>query len=170
MQYPTTVTALTFEHHRHALGIGEPAPRLSWRTLTDEPDWTQRAYRVRIAGADGAILADTGRTPGAESVLVPWPGPPLVSRDRATVRVRVWGGADDTPSPWSEPADVETGLLDPADWSASFVTPDTGDDEGALLGGPAPPGLPHRRRHRLSPPLHHRPGRLRDRDQRSPRR
>ncbi|WP_261991538.1 alpha-L-rhamnosidase [Streptomyces sp. OR43] len=132
MQYPTTVTAPTFEHHRHALGIGEPAPRLSWRTLTDEPDWTQRAYRVRIEGADGAILADTGRTPGAESVLVPWPGPLLASRERATVRIRVWGGADDTPSPWSEPADVETGLLDPADWSASFVTPDTGDDEGAL--------------------------------------
>ncbi|MFG2925749.1 family 78 glycoside hydrolase catalytic domain [Streptomyces sp. NPDC048305] len=132
MQYPKTVTSPTFEHHRHPLGIGEAAPRLSWRAVTDEPDWTQRAYRVRVEGADGAILADTGRTPGDDSVLVPWPGPPLASRDRATVRVRVWGGADEAPSPWSEPATVETGLLDPADWKATLVTPDTGEEEGPL--------------------------------------
>ncbi|MFG2427780.1 family 78 glycoside hydrolase catalytic domain [Streptomyces sp. NPDC048590] len=132
MQYPKTVTSPTFEHHRHPLGIGESAPRLSWRAVTDEPDWTQSAYRIRVEGTDGAVLADTGRTPGDDSVLVPWPGPPLASRDRATVRVRVWGGADEAPSPWSEPATVETGLLDPADWKATLVTPDTGGEEGPL--------------------------------------
>ncbi|WP_405667809.1 glycoside hydrolase family 78 protein [Streptomyces sp. NBC_01166] len=132
MQHPTTVTAPVLEHHRLALGIGEPAPRLSWRTRTDEPDWVQQAYRIRIVGADGATLADTGRTPGADCVLVPWPGPPLPSRTRASVRVRVWGGADGAPSPWSEAATVETGLLAPSDWCARLVTPDTGDDEEAL--------------------------------------
>ncbi|WP_435251426.1 family 78 glycoside hydrolase catalytic domain [Streptomyces tendae] len=127
LPYPMTVTTPAFEHHREALGIGEPAPRLSWRTETDEPDWTQHAHQVRITAPDGTTIADTGRVPGADSVLVPWPGPPLTSRQRVTVQVRVWGGADAAPSPWSEPATVEAGLLHPADWSARPVTPDSGD-------------------------------------------
>ncbi|WP_320783058.1 family 78 glycoside hydrolase catalytic domain [Streptomyces sp. CRN 30] len=130
MPHPTTVTAPVAEHHREPLGIGESAPRLSWRTRTDEPGWTQRAYRIRVTGPDGATVTDTGRVPGADSVLVPWPGPALPSRARVHVRVRVWGGADGAPSPWSPPAAVETGLLDPADWLARPVTPDTGDERG----------------------------------------
>jgi alpha-L-rhamnosidase len=57
----------------------------------------------------------------AEQVLVPWPFAPLGSRERASVRVRVASG--DRWSEWSEPADVETGLLDAEDWAAVFVTP-----------------------------------------------
>ena len=55
-------------------------------------------------------------------MLVPWPGAPLASRQRVEVRVRVWG-EDGSESPWSEPASVEAGLLDPADWTARFVAP-----------------------------------------------
>ncbi|TPX00648.1 alpha-L-rhamnosidase, partial [Schumannella luteola] len=50
-------------------------------------------------------------------ILVPWPGGPLRSRERAEVRVRV-RGADGSVGPWSEPTALEAGLLDPADWSA----------------------------------------------------
>ncbi|WP_326839426.1 family 78 glycoside hydrolase catalytic domain [Streptomyces olivaceus] len=132
MPYPMTVTAPVFEHHRRALGIGEAAPRLSWRTRTDEPGWTQHAYRVHVVDGDGRTVADTGRLPGADSVLVPWPGPPLTSGARVRVRVRVWGGAGEEPSPWSGPATAEAGLLDAADWTARPVTPDRGTEEGAL--------------------------------------
>jgi alpha-L-rhamnosidase len=52
---------------------------------------------------------------------VPWPGPPLRSRERVAVRVRVWGTGDAEPSGWSEPTVIEAGLLDPADWDAAFV-------------------------------------------------
>lgn len=43
------------------------------------------------------------------------------------MRVRAWG-ADGEESEWSEPATVEAGLLDPADWSARFITPDIEED------------------------------------------
>ncbi|WP_405854696.1 glycoside hydrolase family 78 protein [Streptomyces sp. NBC_01515] len=128
------VTPPTFEHHREPLGIGESAPRLSWRTVTDTGDWHQAAHQVEITAADGTVLADTGRAESAESVLVPWPGPDLGSRERVGVRVRVWGAGEDAPSPWSEPAYAETGLLEAADWTARPITPD--------LGTPAEEPLP----------------------------
>ncbi|CAM5645238.1 hypothetical protein SALBM135S_03003 [Streptomyces alboniger] len=70
----------------------------------------------------------TGRVDSAEQVLVPWPGDPLTSRERATVRVRVWTPDATGPSEWSTPADVEAGLLDPADWRAVPVGADWDED------------------------------------------
>lgn len=118
------VTPPTFEHHREPLGIGESAPRLSWRTVTVAADWRQAAHQVEITAADGTVLVDTGRVESAESVLVPWPGSRLGSRERVGVRVRVWGEGDDEPSPWSGTSYAETGLLGPTDWTARPVTPD----------------------------------------------
>ncbi|WP_346618422.1 glycoside hydrolase family 78 protein [Blastococcus montanus] len=118
---PTTVTvsAPRFEHHREALGIGEAAPRLSWK-VTAPPDWRQRAYEVEATG-EGRRWA-SGRIESPDSVLVPWPTGPLASRERRVVRIRVWGDGPH-PSSWSSPAPVEAGLLDPGDWTAVAVTP-----------------------------------------------
>ncbi len=104
-----------FEHHRAALGIGEPVPRLSWRTGSVPGGWRQVAYEIEVDAA-------CHRVESPESVLVPWPAAPLQSRDRRTVRVRV-SGADGGTSPWSTPAAVEAGLLRPADWTARMITP-----------------------------------------------
>jgi alpha-L-rhamnosidase len=121
---PVHVTPPTFEHHREPLGIGESAPRLSWRTVTDTGDWHQAAHQVEITAADGTVVTDTGRVESAESVLVPWPGPRLGSRERVGVRVRVWGETEHDPSPWSTTSYAETGLLEPTDWTARPITPD----------------------------------------------
>ena len=104
-----------FEHHRAALGIGERAPRLSWRTGSAPDGWRQVAYDIEVGSAHY-------RVESPESVLVPWPAAPLSSRDRRTVRVRVTD-ADGQASPWSAPAVVEAGLLDVADWTARMITP-----------------------------------------------
>jgi len=109
-----TVTAVRFEHLDTALGIGTGTPRLSWQVRTDDPGWAQTAYEVELNGDR------TVRVPSSEQVLVPWPFDPLRSRTRASVRVRVEPGGE-----WSEPATVETGLLDAGDWSARFISPRT---------------------------------------------
>jgi alpha-L-rhamnosidase len=136
------VTRLRAEHRApsEALGLGEPTPRLSWITETAAPAWWQQAYEVEVDGQP------QGRVDSAASVLVPWPAPPLVSRQRAVVRVRVWG-TDGTASGWSEPLAVEAGLLAPADWSARWIT----TTEALPADGPAP-GLHLRRAFRLDPP------------------
>ncbi len=113
----------TFEQHREALGIGEPAPRLSFRVDAD-PGWRQTSYEVEVC-TDGR--QDRVHVASADSVLVPWAVPPLMSRQRAAVRVRVTGlGAEgiEQQSPWSPTASVEAGLLETGDWSARPVSAD----------------------------------------------
>ncbi len=126
-----TVLPVTVEHHGVPLGIGERAPRLSWVTRTDLPDWRQAAYEIEIEPSDGQAWS-SGRVESAESVLLPWGAPELVSRERRTARVRVWGDDITTgtaePSAWSEDVVVEAGLLEPSDWTAALVQPVLPDD------------------------------------------
>jgi alpha-L-rhamnosidase len=105
--------AVTFEHLRDGLGIGVSRPRLTWSLPAGAG--AMDGYEIELARAGGTHR--TGRIHGTDSVLVPWAGEPLVSRERVGVRVRVWTGADQ-PSPWSDPSTVEAGLLLPADWQA----------------------------------------------------
>lgn len=102
------------DHAAQAVGIGTRTPRLSWQL----PSGTraQDSYELEIDGTSYGVVSS------AETVLAPWPAPPLVSRQRSTVRVRV--EADGRDLGWSEATDVEAGLLDPADWSAAWIAPD----------------------------------------------
>jgi alpha-L-rhamnosidase len=112
------VSPVRFEHHRDALGVGECVPRLSWRTESAPDGWQQAAYELAV---DSACV----KVESPESVLVPWPAPPLASRERRSVRVRVTG-TDGRASDWSAPAVVEAGLLHPADWTARMIGPTAG--------------------------------------------
>ncbi|WP_432489508.1 family 78 glycoside hydrolase catalytic domain [Kineococcus sp. SYSU DK018] len=110
----------TFEHHREALGIGEAAPRISWRTAAPA-GWVPAGHELEVTR--NGTVASTGRVSSPDSVLLAWPWEPLRSRETASVRVRVWGEGEREPSPWSEPATVETGLLRPEEWTALAVGP-----------------------------------------------
>ena len=79
------VESVRFEHHREPLGIGERRPRVSWKVTTDVAGWTQSAYEIEVG------TWSSGRVESAESVLVGWEAPELRSRERRSVRVRVWG-------------------------------------------------------------------------------
>lgn len=116
----TRPSAPRFEHHREALGIGEAAPRLSWKTSA-APGWHQRAYELEVTRGD--TVETTGRIDSDEQLLVDWPSAPLRSREAAQLRVRVWG-EDAAASAWSAPAEVEAGLLDASDWIAVPVGAD----------------------------------------------
>ena len=134
-----THPSLSVEHRRDGdlLGIGQAAPRLSWTTSTDASGWRQAAYEVEVSTpGQGREPWSSGRIESDESVLVAWPAAPLGSRERRAVRVRVWGDEGGDASAWSAPVTVETGLLDPADWSAHFVTPDGDDDTTSITPCP----------------------------------
>ena len=112
-----TVAAPRIEHHRDPLGIGEAAPRISWRIAEAPAGWVQTAYRLLIERDAGSSRHEVS---GDDQVLVPWPESPLVSRERAVVRVQV-AGADGL---WSDPSPartVEASLLEPTDWTARPV-------------------------------------------------
>ncbi|WP_150306393.1 family 78 glycoside hydrolase catalytic domain [Planctomonas psychrotolerans] len=136
------VVDVRFEHSRAALGIGQARPRVSWRVTGAAAGWAPVAYELSATNPVTGAAESTGRIESPDSVLVPWPFAPLASRERRNVRVRVWGRAGgprsapastNDPTPWSDPAAVETGLLDASDWSALPIAPLA--DSGS--GGPA---------------------------------
>jgi alpha-L-rhamnosidase len=118
-----TIVSVRFEHAQETLGLGTARPRLSWISETTSTGWRQTGYEIEASYVDGQRQEQTGRIESDQSVLLSWSFAPLASRERRLVRVRVWGN-DGQLSAWSEPASVEVGLLEPADWSAHFITPD----------------------------------------------
>jgi len=135
----TTVVDLRCEYLGDPLGIDVVRPRLSWRTETDIPGWSQEAYEVAVDDAgSGAPVWHSGSVGTDDSNLVEWRGPDLRARQACVWRARVWG-RDGHASPWSEPARFEVGLLAPSDWEARFVTP--GVDDGGIHGTRPSPQL-----------------------------
>ncbi|MFD4779214.1 rhamnosidase, partial [Streptomyces sp. NPDC058427] len=119
------VTAPTVEYVRNPLGLDARHPRLSWPITSDGSDVRQSAYRLRVASSEALLshpdVWDSGRVASGESVLVPYAGPQLKPRTRYFWSVRVWdtnGGE----SGWSAPSWWETGLMEPAQWSATWVS------------------------------------------------
>ena len=126
---------IRFEHLSDALGIGITRPRLSWVVETSTQGWIQAAYEIEAYLPNGQLYSGTGRVETAESVLVPWPFPPLASRQRLGVRVRVWS-TDGQVTAWSETYPVEAALLDAGDWTAHFMTPGWEEDTAHHQPGP----------------------------------
>ncbi|WP_426226512.1 family 78 glycoside hydrolase catalytic domain [Pseudarthrobacter sp. DSP2-3-2b1] len=112
-------TRLRTDHLRHAFGITNPAPRLSWTP----PQGTVRQTAYQLTASNGW---DTGRVESAAHSHVPYAGPDLGSRNRFEWTVRTWNvdacGTEQA-SGWSEQMVVEIGLLHPEDWSAKWVGP-----------------------------------------------
>jgi len=130
-----TVAEVRFEHHRDSFGIGEAQPRLSWIVDTTTVGWRQTGYEIEAYRSEGQLRERTERVESDQSVLVSWPFAPLSSRERLTVRVRVWG-IDGRSSAWSKSSPVEAGLLHADDWTAQFVTSDWEEDSSRSRPGP----------------------------------
>ncbi|HLZ45928.1 MAG TPA: family 78 glycoside hydrolase catalytic domain, partial [Gemmatimonadales bacterium] len=136
-QQPLGVTGLRVEYLANPLGIDAARPRLSWRITSTARNTMQAAYQIQVAGSEsdltrGAQLVwDSGRRESDASVFVPYDGPALGSRTRYVWRVRIWDTTGRA-SPWSAPGSLETGLLQPSDWTAAWIgTKDT-------VAGPSP--------------------------------
>ncbi len=124
MESPTN---LRVEHLTEAIGLTVPRPRLSWWLPPGARE--QQAYQLRINGWD------SGRIDSRQSVLVPYDGPPLRSRELVTWTVRVWTYAG--VSDWAEPGAFELGLLNEDDWMARWIEPKESDEERSRTPRPA---------------------------------
>ncbi len=106
---------LTVERRTDPLGVDAVQPRFAWRVSGEGQSARQSAYQVQVTD-----VWDSGRRAGGDSTYVPYEGPALTSRGRYAWRVRIWD-ADDAASEWSAPGTFEMGLLEAADWSASWI-------------------------------------------------
>ena len=118
---------LRCEYQLNPLGIDVLQPRLSWWLGDDRPAELQTAYQVLAAShpellrMDEGDLWDSGRVEGRETVQVEYEGKPLVSGRKVFWKVRCFD-SDGLPSPWSEPASFEVGLLEARDWSGRWIS------------------------------------------------
>jgi alpha-L-rhamnosidase len=111
------VIDLRCEYAVDPIGLDELRPRLSWRLESEEPGQRQTSAEI-VATSDGRELWRFRELSGATSVA--YRGPALLSRRRVEWRVRAWD-RDGRPTEWSAPASWEMGLLDAADWTASWI-------------------------------------------------
>src|SRR5687768_949717 len=127
------IVHLLCEYRSNPLGIDVTAPRFSWQMQTTQAGARQTAYRI-LAASDPKRLSegkadvwDSGRIESDQSILIPYAGQPVSSRQRVYWSVRVW---DETASALQgESAWFELGLLANEDWKGDWI--------GAnLRGGP----------------------------------
>ncbi|MGP3960705.1 family 78 glycoside hydrolase catalytic domain [Nonomuraea sp. 3N208] len=116
------------------LGIETTRPALSWRLTVP----AQSGYHIRAGSAEGAAdLWDTGEVDGQDQHVI-YGGRPLGSRAVAYWQVRV-RDAEGRWSGWSPSARFELGLLDPGDWTASWITHPGWHGEGDPRAGEGHP-------------------------------
>jgi len=126
------VINLRCEYLSNPLGIDVLQPRLSWQLDCPRRGARQTAYQIVAADSQKALeearalIWDTGKILSERSTHVPYEGPALRSAQRVWWRVRIWD-EHDQPSPWSEPAWWEMGLLDRGEWRGRWI--------GAALSG-----------------------------------
>ena len=117
---------LRCEYLADPLGIDAVRPRLSWWPNDPRPAELQAGYQIQAASSAAALqsgaadLWDPGYSPGSQTINVEYGGRPLTSGARVFWRVRSYD-SDGAPSPWSETARFEIGLLEPRDWQALWI-------------------------------------------------
>ena len=127
---------LRCEYLVNPLGIEDAAPRLSWEVNDARKGAAQSASQILAASSpevlerDEADVWDSGKVVSDRSVHVAYAGPTLSSRQRVCWKVRTWD-AQDVPSPWSEVAFWEMGLLERSEWVGSWITVTERDGESS---------------------------------------
>ena len=130
--FATTLTNLQCDYRENPLGIDAEKPRLSWIMVDSGSESATRSqkqtsYQILVASSEELLKQnksdcwDSGQVASDQSIQVEYQGKPLVSRMRCYWKVRVWDKSGKA-SAWSEPALWTMGLLQPADWTAKWIT------------------------------------------------
>ena len=124
---PAQVIGLRTEYLFNPDGIDTPQPRLSWQLASEHRGVRQLSYRLLVASdrqrlkPGEADLWDPGWVDRDETVNVPYAGKPLRSGQVAFWRVEVTTTAGEAVQR-SAPARWSMGLLQPADWTAKWIS------------------------------------------------
>ncbi len=125
----TDITNMRCEHLDNPMGIETLKPRLSWRLESVRRGARQTAWRITAASDRDLLengiadLWDSGRVESDASVLVPYAGRKLHSRQQCWWKVNVW---DETGcESKSKLACWEMGLLQSSNWKAKWIAGDT---------------------------------------------
>jgi alpha-L-rhamnosidase len=122
------IVKLRCEYMKDPIGIDVPSPRFSWQLESDAMCVVQSSFRLQVSRQDPTFLShiwDSGTLLSDKSVHVEYTGDALLPRTRYYYRVRVKDTCGNDTG-WSEAAFWETGLMDPSNWKAQWITAETG--------------------------------------------
>ncbi|WP_324756501.1 family 78 glycoside hydrolase catalytic domain [Sphingobacterium thalpophilum] len=119
-----SVHDLKVEHLKSPLAIETPAPRFSWKLVSDEKNTLQSGYEIRVGQNRSSLLAGkdlvwNADVSGDQSVLVEYAGSPLQSKQIYYWQVRVKDNHGNR-SAWSAPASFRMGIQ-ANEWSAKWI-------------------------------------------------
>ena len=122
---------LRCEYLEAPLGIDVQRPRLSWQVDDTRRGAVQEAYEIAVASSVDALPSgddseanvwSTGRVASSDNAFIEYAGPALSPRTTYHWRVRTWD-TNGEPSPWSDPAWWETGLLTSDGFNGQWLVP-----------------------------------------------
>jgi alpha-L-rhamnosidase len=123
---PLDISSIRCEYMENPLGIDNTSPQLSWILEGGQSDQIQTAYRILVASdavklkKDIGDLWDSGKVISDDETCIVYAGTPLASGMVCHWKVMVWD-RDGKSGKWSKPAIWSMGLLDSADWKASWI-------------------------------------------------
>ena len=124
MPYDLTVESLT-----NPVGIDTQEPRLSWKSKAVQQNayhLKQSAWQIVTATSQENLepgvydLWDSGKVHSSDSLFISYQGKKLETSQYCYWKVRVWDQNGNV-SPWSETGRWIMGIMNPADWSASWI-------------------------------------------------
>lgn len=107
------IAKITVDRYPNGLAVGRSTPSISWRFGGDCTDWWQASYDIKI-NRGGQV--ETYHVDSNDSLYIPWPSAPLVSRECVAVSVLATSTTGSSTG-WAT-LDVETALLNRDDWMA----------------------------------------------------
>ena len=116
------------------VGLTTTTPRFSWQIDSKMQDILQTSYRIQVARSEKELKSetnliwDTGDVPSDESVLIPYQGEALNSRELYFWRVKASTNAGETP--WSKTGHWSMALLNGSEWQAKWIGEDTMNNPG----------------------------------------
>ncbi|MDO5582125.1 MAG: family 78 glycoside hydrolase catalytic domain, partial [Planctomycetia bacterium] len=124
LPYDLTVESLT-----DPVGIDTPEPRLSWKSKAVQQNayhLKQSAWQIVTASSKENLdlgvydLWDSGKVNSSDSLFISYKGKKLETSQYCYWKVRVWDQNGNV-SRWSETGRWGMAIMDPADWSASWI-------------------------------------------------
>jgi alpha-L-rhamnosidase len=132
-----SVVELTCEYLVDPPGIDVAQPRLGWKirqSAEAKHHQLQTAYRILVASSpekladDDGDVWDSGKKKSDQSIHVVYAGTPLQRMQSYYWKVKIRNNYGEWTA-WSKPAKWNMGMLNPADWKASWI----GDKPDTLL-------------------------------------
>ena len=131
-----SVDALKCEGLENPLGIDNVEPHFSWKLLSDKPT-RQVAYEILVASQESLLetgkadLWDSGKVGSNESVMIPYAGKTLKSRQLCYWKIRSY--TDTETSEWSKVQRFSVGILGEDQMRGQYIGLGLGQDKSILL-------------------------------------